>query len=391
MKKLVLVFLILYSTISYNQVTNNEFPANLPPQGYGIKLLNSSGASSIFNDVSNIGFMNPASISEFENYSLGFSYQFSSSIDEAWIADFGTSRVYNFYPQSAGGIVKWNDFTFGLGFGQKYNGTLDMDAIPVTTVEDPDGTGEFFDATQETMIHSYSLSVTYSFKELLQTTNDLSFGIRYSLNRFHRYDEIWHLTGNSTDYNSNIALGLYYKIVLTDNRLISIGAFYESKTDFKAKHETDRNDLIQVHADTSNYLIPAEISESYLLHSLPDELRFDLAIDVTQNLKFLTNLTSIFWKNDQNFLKDQIEYSGSAVYNLNEMFTTSLGFYYTDYNHEDNRYYRVNGKLNAFFITAGLKFNFKMFYADLAIADSHLFSGDFRKQTIGKLAIGVHL
>ena len=70
--------------------------------------------------------MNPASISEFENYSLGFSYQFNTSIDEAWIADFGTSRVYNFYPQSVGGIVKWNDLTFGLGFGQKYNGTLDI-------------------------------------------------------------------------------------------------------------------------------------------------------------------------------------------------------------------------------------------------------------------------
>ena len=98
MNKLVLFFVILYSTISYNQTTNNEFPANLPPQGYGIKLLNSSGASSIFNDVSNIGFMNPASYREFENYSLGISYQASTSIDEAWIADIGTSRVYNFYP-----------------------------------------------------------------------------------------------------------------------------------------------------------------------------------------------------------------------------------------------------------------------------------------------------
>ena len=147
MKKLVLFFVILYSTISYNQTTNNEFPANLPPQGCGIKLLNSSGTSSIFNDVSNIGFMNPASIAEFDNYSFGISYQASTSIDEAWIEDFGTSRVYNLYPQSAGGIVKCNDFTFGLSFGHMYNGTIDSDPIPVRTVQKPEGTGELFDAT----------------------------------------------------------------------------------------------------------------------------------------------------------------------------------------------------------------------------------------------------
>ncbi len=391
MKKLVLFYVILYSTISYNQTTNNEFPANLPPQGYGNKLLNSSGASSIFNDVSNIGFMNPASIAEFDNYSFGISYQASTNIDEAWIADLGTSHVYNFYPQSAGGIVKWNDFTFGLGFGQKYNGTLDMDPIPVTTVQDPDGTGEFFDATQETMIHSYSLTAAYSFKELLQTSNDLSFGIRYSLNRFNRYDEIWHSIGHATDYSSSFTAGLCYQFDLEEKRKLSVGLAYENKTDFRAEYEIDQSPINYQWSDTTGGLIPAEISTSILVASLPDELRFDLAIDATQNLKFLINLTSVFWKNDQNYLQDQVEYSTSSFYNINEMLTTSLGFFYTDYNHEDNRYYRVNGKLSAFFITAGLKLNFKMFYADLAIADSHLFSGDFRKQTIGKLAFGVHL
>ena len=143
MNKLVLILILFNSINSFTQTTE-EFNLILFPQGYGLKLLNSSGNSSIFNDVSNIGFMNPASISQFENYSLGISYQVNTNIDEAWIADFGTSRVYNFYPQSFGVIAKWNDFTFGLSFGQKYNGTVDTDPIPVRTVQDPDGTGEYF-------------------------------------------------------------------------------------------------------------------------------------------------------------------------------------------------------------------------------------------------------
>ncbi len=125
MKKLVLLLVIQFiissisGTLPQTNSREGSTIVSFLPQGYGIKLLNSYGTSSILNDVSNLGFMNPANISDFENYSLGFSYQFNTSIDEAWIADFGTSRVYNFYPQSAGGIVKWNDFTFGLGFGQK--------------------------------------------------------------------------------------------------------------------------------------------------------------------------------------------------------------------------------------------------------------------------------
>ena len=87
--------------------------------------------------------MNPAAISNFNNYSSGFSYQFSSSIDEAWIADIGTSRKNDWMPQSAGAVFKFDDFSFGLGFGQKYNGSLDFDSIPITTSQYPDGTGEF--------------------------------------------------------------------------------------------------------------------------------------------------------------------------------------------------------------------------------------------------------
>jgi hypothetical protein len=42
-------------------------------------------------------------------------------------------------------------------------------------------------------------------------------------------------------------------------------------------------------------------------------------------------------------------------------------------------------------MTAGFKFNYDNFSVDLAIADSHLFSGDYRKQTIGKLSLGINL
>ena len=389
MKKLVLFIVLINSIISFAQ-TSEEFNVILFPQGYGLKLLNSSGNSSIVNDVSNIGFLNPASISQFENYSFGISYQLSTSIDEAWIADIGTSRVYNFYPQSFGAIAKLNDFTFGLGFGQKYNGTVDMDPIPVTTVQDPDGTGEYFTVVEENSIQSYSLSTSYSLKELLDISNDISVGVRYSLNRFNQNVELWKIKASADGFYSSFGLGVNSEFRLDQERKMFIGLFYESANRFRADIEYDDNSLLPNDLDpiyNQNY---TKVS-SVLLYCTPSELKFDLTVDATPDLKFLTNLTTVFWESEKISLKDQIEFSTSAVYRINEIFSPSLGFYFTDHKYKDNFYSRLNSELGAFFITAGLKLNFKMFYADLAIADSHLFSGDFRKQTIGKLALGISL
>ena len=61
MKKLVLFLVFTYSIIYF--LNPMKLEALIPVQGYGINLLNSKGNSSIDNDISNIGFMNPAAIS----------------------------------------------------------------------------------------------------------------------------------------------------------------------------------------------------------------------------------------------------------------------------------------------------------------------------------------
>lgn len=78
MKNLVWV-LILHSIVfnysnCFPQSNTHDGPTvvRFLPQAYGIKSLNSFGTSYIVNEVSNLGLMNPASISGFENYSFGF-------------------------------------------------------------------------------------------------------------------------------------------------------------------------------------------------------------------------------------------------------------------------------------------------------------------------------
>ena len=388
MKNLIFILLIIYSTITLSQ--NNDTQVIIAPQGFGINLLNSKGNSSIDNDISNIGFMNPAAISNFESYAFGLSYQLSSKIEEGWIADIGTSRKNDWMPQSACGVFNFDNFSFGLGFGQKYNGSLDFDSIPITTSQYPDGTGEFITVEHRTRVQTYSLSASYSFPEVFGESSSLDIGFRYSYNHLKFYEKFWEMTIDESDNIGSYAFGLQYSSQISDSRMLRVGFSYEIEPDFEKVYEYN-NGLIYISDPDSNGRIPAYINSKYnLVGSVPDKFNLDVSADLTEFFRINTMITGVLWEADNDYIKNQLEFSASGIYRINEMFAPSFGFYYTDKNFDED-FFDINEKNNALFLIAGLRFNYDIFSADLVIADSQLFGGDFRKQTIGKIAIGVQL
>lgn len=386
MKKSVLFLVLVYSSISLPQ--NVETQAIIAPQGFGINLLNSKGNSSIDNDISNIGFMNPAAISNFDSYTFGLSYQLSSKIEEGWIADIGTSRKNDWIPQSAGAVLKFENFSFGLGFGQKYNGSLDFDSIQVTTPENPDGTGEFFDVEYRTRVYSYSIAASYTFIDLIAENSSLDLGFRYSYNKMDFYESLWLINISDSDVSSNFNIGLQYSYDISENRKIKIGFSYETQVKFSSPISVELDSLDINSGNGSN--IGAQVYDFNIAGYIPNDFKLDVSADLTENFKLNTLITGMLWETDDNNQKNQLELSVSGIYKINEMFAPSFGFYYTDKNFDEN-FLDINEKMNALFLIGGLRFNYDIFTADLAIADSHLFSGDFRKQTIGKFAISVQL
>ncbi len=389
MKKCVFVFLVFTSINTFAQFST-QYDLFLFPQGYGLKLLNSSGNSSIINDVSNAGFMNPAAITGLKNYSAGISYQYTSNLKEAWIADIGMKRIYNFFPQSFGAVAKYGNFSFGLGAGQKYNGTKEFGLIEVTTVQQPYGTGEFFEASEENTIQSYSLSTAYSLSEIFKSSFDINIGLRYSLNYLQQLTNMLYNEIKATGYFSSFDFGITSQFNLDEQRFLQLGLSYEISSQFKANIKVE-NDLLII-SDRNNrityQIIPLRVS-----NSTPSELHFDIAVDAVNDLKFLGGLRTVFWSTQNENYKDQVEISFSTLYRFSEMIRASAGFYLNDFsNKNENLFFpELNSEFNALFITAGFNIEFQGFSVDLAVADSHLFSGDFRKQTIGKLAIGINL
>jgi len=394
MKVLTAVILIICITNSIPQTIYANLPREyeifLIPQGYGIKLLNSKGTSAIINNVSNISALNPASIQQFKDLSFGLSYQFQTDIPSAYAFDIGTSRVYNYLPQSFGGVYKYENFSFGIGIGQRYNGTMDLGKIEITSVADPDGTGEFYEPTYERTLQNFSFATSYNFKDLLTENSDLSIGLRYNFNRLYNYERIGNIHAEGTIFGSNAEIGVFYKTKFEKDKNIFLGVSYSIITELEGemKYESD-NELFDPDPSDSNfYAIEAQPFTAKA--RIPDELHFDFGIEATGNLQLNSSIIEIFWNNSAENVRNQIEFSSSVVYSFNLSLKGSFGFYYTDRNYIDD-VLDINGKMDALFFTAGLSFDVSIFNVDLALADSHLYSGEFRKQTIGKIALEISL
>ena len=387
MKKLVLFFALCYSITTFSQ--NPDTQALIPVQGYGINLLNSRGNSSIDNDISNIGFMNPAAISNFNfNFGAGLSYQLSSEMKEGWIADIGVKRINDWMPQSGGVLYKLSDLSIGVAFGQKFNGELFTGPILITTTQNPDGTGEYWEAIIRSRVQFYSVIASYSFPEIFDESSSLQVGFRYSYNHLKHTNSFYYQEVTENDNASSYSFGFQYSNKLSENRNLRIGFAYEIETEFEKQFKYEP---VFIYDLDSTGRIPSFTVINYrLVGKIPDRFNIDVSADLSELFRLNAMVTGVLWEAEYDALKNQLEFSASGIYKINEMFSPSFGFYYTDKNYDEN-IFDVNEKLDALFITAGLRINIQNYYADFAIADSHLFSGDFRKQTIGKLAIGVHL
>ena len=377
MKKIIIGFLSFYATIIFSQSDNIDWL--VPPQGFGIGLLNSCGNSSIINDVSNEGLMNPAAISNFENYTMGFSYQYNSNIEKGWINDSEVKRQNDFIPQSAGGIFRWNELTLGIGYQHKYNIDVDLRGYS-------NGFNEVYNTHFKGRVHSYSFALAYSLNKIMNENSYVDIGLNYTFNNVDFSSTYQNQETLLNDNSGNFSFGIQYTNKNSDDTKTKIGLSYTLATDFESEYYYSNFTVIIRTTDAPN----AATADNLITGHIPDKFSLDFSKDLSNAVTLNASAAGIFWHRDNNILKDQIEFSASTIYKINEMFSPAFGFYYTD-NKYENGFFDFNNKFNSIFLIAGLNINYNIFSADLAIADSHLFSGDFRKQTIGKLSIGVSL
>jgi hypothetical protein len=240
----------------------------------------------------------------------------------------------------------------------------------------------------ERTLQSYSLITSYSFYNLLSEKSDLSIGFKFNLNRFYAFERIQSVHGEASIHGSNLEIGAVYKTEFEKDKNILFGVSYSAVTKLADKIKYENENKTPIPGDSSFYTVVPEIFIARL--KVPGELHFDFGIEPASNLLLSGSIVEIFWNNTSENVRNQLEFSSSAAYSFNPSLTGSIGFYYTDrYYFEDGL--RLNDNMYALFLTAGLSFNINILDVDLSLADSHLYAGDFRKQTIGKISLGVQL
>ncbi|HEY6436355.1 MAG TPA: hypothetical protein VIY47_07175, partial [Ignavibacteriaceae bacterium] len=168
---------------------------------------------------------------------------------------------------------------------------------------------------------------------------------------------------------------------------LGIGSSYTFSTEVSDQLEYE-NTRTLIPGDSSFYQIATP--DFYLSLTVPSEFSIDINFKPVKQLNLLGRINTIFWNTASENVKDQIEFSTSAAYSFNPSLEASLGFYYTSKEYLDD-FFNINDDLYAIYLTTGASFQLNIFNIDLAIADSHLFSGEFWKQTIGKIGFGIQL
>jgi hypothetical protein len=390
---IVSLFIVLINSRGFSQSAQKSAFYDLIffPQGYMLPDLSGYGYSNTMSDISNIGNMNPASLSSFNSIAGGISYQFDSKIHEAWTNYIGYYKNKDGMPQSAGFVCPYNDFRFGIGFKQKFNGSLDFGKIPVTTIDNPDGTDEYYSPTYDYNLISYSLSASWSAYNTIVKEDKLSFGIRIDLDRLSAFQKIGDVEAYGQINNTSYAMGLTYEVRIENKYNYQLSFYFEKGVDFTGVMTFNEPTFTTVYTSDSSHAYTTDNSPITAIGKTPDRINAGVDFNVSVPLSISADFTYVLWHNISP-ADNEPEVSVSASYNVSDLVSFSLGTYFIRYNSSFmNEWTFSNNQLNAVYLTAGTVIHYGMLDFNVGLADSHLMSGNWRKQTVGMVSMSVHM
>jgi hypothetical protein len=378
-----IIFIYLLLSIGYTQTKLvSQQTLFYLPQGFVLDGLTGYGyQKSTKSTISNMLASNPANSQDFDKITFGFSYQFDSKIKEAWIADFGHSRTKSYLPQSFTLVIPFKDLKLGVGVNQLYNSELDYGKFYVTNIADNDqGYIDIgmFHLKKEVIIFKKSIALSYCFSNTAGFLNNLSFGIQYNSNYLtHKYnlDLLYSLDSNATSLNKylnagSFAAGIRYNFKSSSYSSVVAGVYYESDVDYNSVDKT--NDIVFV-------------------GHVPAKLNFGIMFEPNIDFNLSGDLSYIFWEDIDTDYQNQLEFALNSCFRLSGNLSISAGIFHTDrvYRNVDAAF-DLN-RLKANYLIGGIAYSNNWLSFELAVADSRLFSDEWREQYIIKTGLGFYL
>ncbi len=223
MKKIITLFVLAISFQLFAQ------KALTIPLGYGIQSLGFSGVSGLKGDVSVLGSLNPASYTQFSNFSFGTSFQYSGKIEQSHILTSGV-KANNNIPAEVSLILPYGNVFLGGGYEKIFNNELEYEKISIRSITGSVACeGPIYLPGVESNIDKYFGGLAYKMDDIIG--GSLSIGAKICLLNIRSLTKIFHIDSEGDETEVGYELGLVYAISNKDFGNMQIGISYEPKVE----------------------------------------------------------------------------------------------------------------------------------------------------------------
>jgi long-subunit fatty acid transport protein len=258
--------------------------------------------------------------------------------------------------------------TFTLGYANTYSLNISLLNNPIQTVEQPEGTGEFYDVHWKLGIHSFFLAGSFPLSP------NLAMGSTIAINYLHRKESVYKTTFSGNGWGSQIVVGFIYH---PGEKLSLASAFsYKQKIQYEIKE--DNPSLFQIDPDPysggnndSIFISDQRVWQAEGL--IPWEFKMGISYNFSRKFIIMAMLNVTGWSETQLNYENSLMAHLGVRWNVSENTTISMGYF----NQKEGDNSDFLSSLNQNFLTAGLAFSvMKNLRFSAALLDSHLLTGD---------------
>ncbi len=261
-----------------------------------------------------------------------------------------------------------------VGYMSYYDLHMEIDSIPVTTLEEQEGTGEFYGIEENLRVHTFFGAGSYHFAD------GASVGLTLGLNYLRHHDEIGQVAPDGH------GLGIQFIVggLLSPVKNLNIGAAFRYSTNIESDRQYEGAGFEFGGNDISD--IDYEYVLEPLLTKFPWSLQVGASYSPMADVKVLGTVDFQKWSIISDGYGDKIQiHLGTEISSL-EPFTFGFGFFTQD----DPSVY-VGKYFNQKFITVGVRLKlWDSLELSTSFVDSHLFPNKEVEKDLGKDAKQFH-
>lgn len=388
MKKVAILGLTIFCFSSLIAQTSKSqlHPFLFSSHGFNSIYLDPSGYNPVFSTFSgNPANSNPAGFSDDKKIHIWGKWAKNSEIKNAWFG-FGYRQLKPEIPSGIGVSVPILGLSVTAGFTRSLNYTLYSEDISRTSPDDPYGSGISFDYYDDAQLDIFSLSFSGKMNLPGKDGNDLAFGLT--------------LKNGLLKVKSTIDRN----VMETDSRTISFsfGAICTLQPEFAEKlkvgfsFESEENYSGTSKYEDLSFGAPAGTYAPIIKDPIKFEANLPTRVHVGTEITYHSGIQALFqgsllMRQTTGFLaKNQTELSGSVVFPVFDSVKISGGLLYDFWlkNEKESGSVVNETDFQSVFLTTGVHAGFWGVLIDISLADNHLFSGKYRKQTILTAGIG---